>query len=170
MYFIPSNQRFVTLFIKTFPLCSVNGLNPRVTLKCVVNGSLWHGKRFKSAGGFAQCESTSHSMTSFIKFVYFLLIVYNFCHLKMTPLWPRTKFFVNFVINFISFLFTSANYFYFCFWAFTFFKQKKKYFNLSYKTFSWHWQYHSEDRSIHTPLHIDTFYLHCIYLVKLSSM
>ena len=125
MYFIPSNQRFVTLFIKTFPLCSVNGLNPRVTLKCVVNGSLWHGKRFKSAGGFAQCESTSHSMTSFIKFVYFLLIVYNFCHLKMTPLWPRTKFFVNFVINFMSFLFTRANYFYFCFWAFTFFQQKK---------------------------------------------
>ena len=125
MYFIPSNQRFVTLFIKTFPLCSVNGLNPRVTLKCVVNGSLWHGKRFKSAGGFAQCESTSHSMTSFIKFVYFLLIVYNFCHLKMTPIWPRTKLFVNFVINFISFPFTSANYFYFCFWAFTFFQQKK---------------------------------------------
>ena len=125
MYFIPSNQRFVTLSIKTFPLCSVNGLNPRVTLKCVVNGSLWHGKRFKSAGGFAQCESTSHSMTSFIKFVYFLLIVYNFCHLKMTPIWPRTKLFVNFVINFISFPFTSANYFYFCFWAFTFFQQKK---------------------------------------------
>ena len=40
------------------------------------------------------------------------------------------------------------------------FSNRKKYFNLSCKTFSWHWQYHSEDRSIHTPLHIDTFYLH----------
>ena len=39
-------------------------------------------KRFKSAEGFARCESTSHSMTSFLKFVYFQVIVYNFSHLK----------------------------------------------------------------------------------------
>ena len=52
-------------------------------LDCVVNCEMeLPRKRLKSAEDFAWCESTSHSMTSFLKFVYFQVIVYNFSHLE----------------------------------------------------------------------------------------